>query len=143
MKIMNNIKKINKKMTSSVEFLKIAVIYLRDFDKETFASPSLEGQERACREFALKQGYRITRVFIDHNQSGRSFNRPEFQALINACSSDKKGIKAVIVFNANRLSTSLGGLRQMRFFFRRHKIKLILVSDSVAKQARKQPRRPR
>jgi len=129
-------------MKNSKKFLKTAIIYVRSCDRETFHSPSIEDQERICREFALRRGYRIIEVFRDKNESALTFERPLLQALIRICCPNKNKIKVVVVFSRDRLSTRFYGFSKLKSFFRRNGIKLILVVDLIAKHPVKQAKRP-
>ena len=125
-------------MENSKRFLKTVIIYIRVSSKETLNSHNLETQEKACINYALEKGYRVLKVFREQTGSGKSFNRPELQVMIEYCKSNRGKIKFLMVSNINRLSTDKSGLGRLRFFFKRNGITLISIADSMIKYVEKQ-----
>lgn len=78
-----------------------AVEYLRySSDKQT--ELSIEGQHRACLDFAKRKGLKIIDSYIDRALSGKVDNRPEFQRLIADSASSR--FSAVIVYDNTRFA---------------------------------------
>lgn len=61
---------------------------------------SLEMQEARCREYATSQGLHVAEVFTDYGLSGRSTNRPGFQALCERLAESQ----GIITWKLDRLS---------------------------------------
>lgn len=60
---------------------KACVIYAR-FSSSGQREESIEGQERECRSFAMRNGWRVVSVYADRAISGTTDKRPQFQKMI-------------------------------------------------------------
>jgi len=78
-----------------------AVIYAR-FSSHSQNEQSIEGQLKACYDFANRQGYNIIMEYIDRAQSGTSDNRPEFQRMIE--DSSHRRFEVILVYQLDRFS---------------------------------------
>ena len=74
--------------------MKNAIIYARS---ATFNKDSLHTQIVLCKKFAADNGYKVIRVFIDTNTSGRSVKRPALHNLFKEINSH--GWETVIILN--------------------------------------------
>ncbi len=83
-----------------------AYIYVRVSTAEQVDNHSLETQEQACREYCERAGLHVVGVFRDEGESAKTTERPELQALLNACAVDGKrdGVSTVVVYKVDRLS---------------------------------------
>lgn len=80
-----------------------AALYLR---QSTFReeSISLELQENACRTYAEQQGYEVVATESDPGISGRTWNRPGVQKVMNLI--EGKGADVIVLWKWSRLSRS-------------------------------------
>ena len=81
-----------------------SVIYCRVSTREQ--SDSLPVQERRCADFAASQNLQIIQTFVD-SQSGRTNDRPQLQAMLDFCRSNRKTLKHVIVSDLSRLARNV------------------------------------
>ena len=94
---------------------KKAVIYCRVSTKEQVdEGGSLATQEKLCKEYALKNGYEITRVFIEQGESAKNANRTQLKELLTFCGIKKNGISAVIAYKIDRVARNIDDYRQIR-----------------------------
>ena len=77
------------------------VVYAR-YSSDRQNEQSIEGQLRACREYAERRGFRIIHEYIDRAMSGTTDNRPEFQQMI--ADSSKKAFRFIIVWKLDRFA---------------------------------------
>jgi site-specific DNA recombinase len=63
---------------------------------------SIEAQQRAIREFAIKNNIEIVAEYIDKAKSGTNANRPAFQRLFSDC--EQREFEIVIVHNLDRFA---------------------------------------
>ncbi len=77
------------------------VIYAR-YSSHSQTEQSIEGQLKACYEYADFNGYTVVGEYIDRAQSGTSDNRVEFQRMI--ADSDKHMFDAVLVYQLDRFA---------------------------------------
>jgi DNA invertase Pin-like site-specific DNA recombinase len=78
-----------------------AVIYAR-FSSHAQNEQSIEGQLRACYDFAERQGYTVIGEYIDRALSGTNDNRPEFQRMIE--DSSKRLFEIILVYQLDRFA---------------------------------------
>lgn len=81
--------------------MKKAVIYAR-YSSERQTEQSIEGQLRACHEFAEAEDILIVEEYIDRAISGTTDHRPQFQRMIN--DSKQLDIDYIIVYKLDRFA---------------------------------------
>jgi site-specific DNA recombinase len=83
-----------------------AVIYIRVSTDEQVSGTSLDSQEKACREYAQRQGFVVTRddVFREEGVSAKIIDRPELVRMIKHCAENKGAITHCIVWKVDRLA---------------------------------------
>ena len=77
------------------------VIYAR-FSSHAQNEQSIEGQLKACHEFAQRNNYRIVGEYIDRALSGTNDNRPEFQRMM--ADSNQKQFEGILVYQLDRFT---------------------------------------
>ena len=77
------------------------VIYAR-FSSHSQNEQSIEGQLKACYEFAQREGYTVIGEYIDRAVSGKTDNRPQFQKMI--ADSAKRHFEVIIVYQLDRFA---------------------------------------
>src|SRR5512138_432985 len=83
-------------------------VYAR-FSTDKQDSRSADDQARRCRAFATERGWRVVEVFKDEAISGRSLDRPAFQAMLAEARNGKRcRFRAVLVDDPSRLGRDLG-----------------------------------
>jgi DNA invertase Pin-like site-specific DNA recombinase len=94
---------------------KRAVIYCRVSTKEQVEEGnSLVTQEKACRDYALQNGYEVAEIFIEQGESAKTQNRPELIRLMAYCGNRKNHINAVIAYKLDRISRNTDDYSQIR-----------------------------
>lgn len=81
------------------------VIYIRVSDQQQTRGSSLADQERTCREFAKRSGFKVVRVYRDEGRSAfkdDTRHRPQFAALLEAARG--RAFKAVLVYKLDRFA---------------------------------------
>lgn len=76
-----------------------AVIYAR-FSSDMQREESIDAQVRACKEYAVKNGMSVVRIYADKAISGKSDKRPEFQKMIQ----ESKLFDVVLIHKYNRFA---------------------------------------
>ncbi|MFB9841111.1 recombinase family protein [Mucilaginibacter ginsenosidivorans] len=85
-----------------------AVIYCRVSTKEQVTDGnSLITQERLCREYASKEGFEVTELFIEKGESAKTADRKELNRLLDFCTKKSNAIRAVIAYKIDRISRNL------------------------------------
>ncbi len=109
---------------------KKAVIYCRVSTKEQAEEGgSLATQEKLCKDYALKNGFEVTEVFIEQGESAKNANRTELKRLLDYCTSKKNGIKAVIAYKIDRVARNIDDYRQIRLLLKRYSVDVKSVTE--------------
>jgi site-specific DNA recombinase len=104
---------------------KIAVIYCRVSTKEQVEEGnSLTTQEKACRDYAQKHEYNVSRVFVEQGESAKTADRTELKQLLTYCSVKKNGISAIIAYKLDRISRNIDDYSQIRILLKRYGVEI-------------------
>ena len=91
---------------------------------------SLDTQEKLCRDFAGRNGYRVARVYRDEGKSGTTLDRPALQDLLAKCT-DGEPIGAVVVQETDRLARNTHDHLTIRALLKKANVKLISVAQPM------------
>lgn len=83
---------------------KTGIIYARVSSKDQVENTSLDFQERLCREYALREGIEILKVFVERGESAKTANRTEFLSAITFCSNKKRKVDYFIIYKLDRFA---------------------------------------
>jgi site-specific DNA recombinase len=104
-----------------------AVVYVRVSTDEQANGPlNLQNQERRCRDYCIRMGIPVVRVFVDAGESARSTDRPAFQEMLAYCKMNQRDIAFVIVQDLSRLARNLQD--QGQTFYELNKIGILVRS---------------
>lgn len=81
-----------------------AVIYCRVSTVEQAQNLSLPTQEKACRDYCVREGYDVAQVFVDAGESAKTVDRPAFLQMLTYCQKKSNGVHAVVVHSLTRFS---------------------------------------
>ena len=109
--------------------MKICCIYARVSSELSDVDNSISAQISACKEYALKQGYRVSELFIDKAESGRTDKRPEFQRMIR--SAKNKEFDIILIHKLDRFSRSREDAVTYKALLKKHKIELFSVTEKL------------
>ncbi len=85
-----------------------AIIYTRvSTEEQAKHGYSLSKQELECKNFAVRNGYDILKIFKEEGVSAKSTNRPQLQKLIKYCIENKKSVDYIIVWRFDRFTRKL------------------------------------
>ena len=83
------------------------VIYAR-FSSHSQTEQSIEGQLKACYEYAERNSYTVIGEYIDRALTGTNDNRPEFLRMIE--DSRKKTFQGILVYQLDRFADFVRGV---------------------------------
>lgn len=107
-----------------------AVIYTRVSTKEQAEEGfSLARQERECKEFVLKKGFSIDKVFVERGESAKTQDRTKLKELMKYCTQNKKEIDYLIVWKQDRLSRNMQDHYALNEFFQKLNIKILSATE--------------
>lgn len=96
--------KINDNQTSKNDH---AVIYYRESTVENGENPSLEMQEKTCREYCENRGWKIESIFVDDGESENLDERLRFNQAVFYCYKYKGGDIYFLVYSPEQLTTNV------------------------------------
>ena len=99
----------------------LAAIYLRVSTQDQAERYGLASQEKACREYAEREGLEIVKVYPDA-ETGQTEDRPQLQAALQAAA--KKQFQHVILFDHSRLGRNRQVSNSIRRQFQKLQIQL-------------------
>ncbi len=109
---------------------KRAVIYCRVSTKEQVdEGNSLVTQERICRDYAEKNEYKVSHVFIEKGESAKTADRPELKKLLKFCTSKKGIVNAVISYKVDRISRNIADYSVIRGTLKRYGVEIRSVTE--------------
>lgn len=83
-----------------------AVIYVRQsLTRDEDDSLSLESQQRVCREYVERHGWRLVGTFVEPDTKGWRTDRPQFDAMLQAVRDGRAD--TVVVFKLSRFARNL------------------------------------
>ena len=106
---------------------KQAVLYCRvSTTEQADEGNSLTTQEKACREYAIKNGFDVPdgAVFIERGESAKTADRAQLQKMLGYCAQKKNAISAVIVYKIDRLSRNTDDYSHLRILLKRYGVEI-------------------
>jgi len=97
-------------------------------DKQVQRDLSIPAQIAAMREYAKRNGWKVTGHFIDEGESAKTANRPELKKLLNYCK-ENKGVDIVVVHKIDRLARNLIDYATIKAILKQKGIRLISASE--------------
>ena len=122
-----NSKKNNSKITSPL----LTALYCRLSleDGKDNESMSISNQKLLLKDYAEKNGMFNCEFYVDDGFTGRNFNRPAFQRMINDIEAGK--ISCVITKDLSRLGRNyIESGSYMEVFFPKHNVRYIAITDN-------------
>lgn len=110
-----------------------AVIYAR-YSSHGQTEQSIEGQLKACYEYAKKNGYTVIYEYIDRAQSGTSSDkRNNFQKMIH--DSSKQQFEVVLVYQLDRFARNRYDSATYKARLKKNGVKVISVRENLTDDA--------
>ena len=94
---------------------------------------SIEGQRKACYEFAERNGYRIIAEYIDRATTGTNDSRPEFQRMI--ADSSKRQFEGIIVYQLDRFARNRYDSATNKARLKKNGVKVLSARENITDDA--------
>ncbi len=111
--------------------VKTGVIYCRVSSKDQVDGTSLGSQEKACSEYAERNGIKILKTYIERGESAKRADRTEFNKALALCSSKKNSITYFIVYKLDRFARNQDDHVTVRAILRRAGTDLRSVTEPI------------
>lgn len=108
--------------------MKIAVIYAR-YSSDRQTEQSIEGQLRACHDFASRNDIVVVDTYIDRAMTGTNDNRSAFQQMLKDCS--KRAWNIILVYKLDRFSRNKYEMAMHKKTLRDNGIKLVSAMENI------------
>ena len=105
-----------------------AVIYAR-FSSHHQQEQSIDGQIRACEEYAQKHDYKIIKTYADRAISGRTEDRPQFQQMI--ADARKKRFDFILVWKLDRFSRNRYDSALYKHELQKYGVRVLSVTEGI------------
>jgi len=114
---------------------KKGIIYVRVSDVGQVSGTSLESQERACIEYAERNGIEIVRTFIEKGESATAADRTEFLKALDFCRTNKGTIDSFIVWKIDRFARNATDHFSVRAKLNQFGTNLFSVTEPITQDA--------
>lgn len=108
------------------------VIYAR-FSSHAQNEQSIEGQLKACYEFAERNNYKIIHEYIDRALTGTTDKRPSFLEMIE--DSKKKAFQAVLVYQLDRFARNRYDSAYYKNALKKNGVRVLSVRENITDDA--------
>ena len=112
-----------------------AVIYTRVSSREQAEEGySLAAQRDACMRLVADRGWMLAGEFCDAGESGRTTDRPQFQAMLDLLKQDQS-IRYLVVHKLDRLARNIEDHVMVKATLRKHKVALVSATENFEDSA--------
>lgn len=108
------------------------VIYAR-FSSHSQTEQSIEGQLKACYDFASKNEYTVIGEYIDRAISGTTDSRPQFQQMIE--DSGKRLFSGVLVYQLDRFARNRYDSAHYKNILKKNGVRVISARENISDDA--------
>jgi len=108
-----------------------AVIYCRVSSKEQVEGTSLESQEIACKEYALRHELNIVRIFVERGESAKYADRTQLLEMLAFCQKKEHGVKQLLVWKVDRLARNVGDHFNIKAGLLKLDVKVVSVTEPI------------
>ncbi|MDR3307201.1 MAG: recombinase family protein [Endomicrobium sp.] len=110
--------------------------YVKVSDNKQVKGESLDGQEKACRKFAEKNGYIIVRNYREEGETARTKNnRDELTKMMASATSKKNNIKAIICYHSSRFARNVNDGSSLETILEKSGIQVLYVEGNNEQSA--------
>ena len=109
-----------------------AIVYTRvSTDEQAKTGLSLENQEKACRDFAERGGYKVVEVFREEGVSAKTTDRKELIRLLSFCRMHKGEVDTLIVWKVDRFARRAEDHLALRAMLIKLGVQLLSVTEPI------------
>jgi site-specific DNA recombinase len=109
-----------------------AVVYTRVSSDRQLDGMSLGEQQRLCKEYCKRQGFKIAHAFVEEGESAKNADRTKLQELLVYCRNNKDNIDYLVVHKLDRFARSMSDHMALRALLNKLEIKLQSASEPIS-----------
>ena len=107
-----------------------AIIYIRvSTSEQAEFGYSLKAQQEICQDYAIRNKYKVLKVFIEKGESAKTANRTELKNMLSYVKSNKNKIDSLIIYKMDRLSRDIYDTLTIRLTLKKLDIDLKSVTE--------------
>lgn len=108
-----------------------AIIYCRVSSRDQVEGTSLESQESACREYAVRHSFTVSRVFIEEGESAKVADRTQLLELLSYCQNKSHAVEALLVWKVDRFARNVEDHYAIKATLRKHGVNVVSVTEPI------------
>ena len=108
-----------------------AALYARVSSDRQDVDLSVAAQLRALREHANRNGYVVSREYVDEAESGRDADRPRFQEMLNDAKSPNAPFREILVWKFSRFTRKREHAVAYKSMLRRRGIRVVSITEQA------------
>lgn len=110
-----------------------AVAYTRVSGEEQVSGTSLDSQKNACSEYALKEGFTLSKnnIFREEGVSAKLIDRHELSKMLKYCAQNRGKVTYCIVWKVDRLARKSEHHHIIKAQLAKYGVKLISVTEPI------------
>ena len=112
-----------------------AIIYCRVSSRDQVEGTSLESQEIACREYALKHQLNVSQVFIEEGESAKFADRTQLLNLLAYCKQRQHHVAFLIVLKIDRFARNVEDHFAIKGKLRTYGVQVVSVTEPIQADA--------
>ena len=105
-----------------------AVVYAR-YSSYNQQEQSIDGQLRACRDYAAKHGLKIIHEYCDRAKSGTNSNRPEFQKMLHDAMFGN--FRIVLVYQFDRFARNRRESMNNKYYLKANGVTVVSINERI------------
>ena len=106
-----------------------AALYARVSSDRQDVDLSVAAQMRALRDYANKNGYAVTREYVDEAESGRIADRPEFRKMIDEATKADAPFEEILVWKFSRFTRKREHAVAFKSMLRRKGVRVVSITE--------------
>ena len=111
---------------------KTTAIYMRvSTNKQAEKGTSLETQERICREYAKKHGFKVIKVVREEGESAKAWQRPALLKMLQWFQKNKNNVDVLIVYKLDRLSRNTDDQHAIMYKLHQADVELRSATENI------------
>lgn len=107
------------------------IIYCRVSSKEQVEGTSLESQELACREYAVRNDIQIAKVFVEQGESAKFADRTQLLGLLEYCRQTSNRVSKLLVWKIDRFARNVADHYSIKAELLKHGVDVISVTEPI------------
>ncbi|AQY72674.1 hypothetical protein B1772_00975 [Dehalococcoides mccartyi] len=111
--------------------VKRVVIYARVSSDRQDVDLSISAQLKALRDYATRNGYIVTKEFIDEAESGRSTARPAFREMIGLARTKQAPFEMILVWKLSRFARNREDSIIYKSLLRKQGIQVVSINEPI------------